>query len=122
MTHFLQIKLYKCFNRDILPKIDELAVEQGKTRSDVIRDILYAKFSYTAVPRSQDQTNEDCIEERQEEEKIKDCILVRVDEEYRHMFFKYILEKPGRLDHKYRRSLNEILYNYFDMAIPRVLH
>ncbi len=121
MTPFLEIKLYKGFNRDILLKIDELAAEQGKTRSDIIRDILYARFGYIPLPRSQDQINEDYIEEQREEQKIKDCIVVKVDGEYRQMFFRYILAQPGRLDHKYRRSLNEILYHYFDMAAPRVL-
>src|SRR5674536_177012 len=80
MTLFVQISRNKNFNTNILPKIDALAEEQGKNRSDVIRDILYARFGYEPEPRSQDNINEDLIKERQEEEKVKcRCIIVRVD-------------------------------------------
>ena len=44
MFPYLEIKLYRDFEKNILPKIDALAEEQGKTRSDVIRDILYRRF------------------------------------------------------------------------------
>jgi hypothetical protein len=103
----------------ILPKIDALTEEQGKNRPDVIRDILYARFGYIPLPWSQDKTNEDRIEERQEEEKVKcRCIIVRVDKEYRLMFFEYIIAQPGRLDRNYRGYINQTLYHYFDMAVP----
>src|SRR5665647_2456552 len=120
MTLFVQISRNKDFNTSILPKIDALAEEQGKTRSDVIRDILYARFGYISLPRSQDQVNEDHIKERQEEMKVqRRCIIIRVDKEYRLMFFEFVLTQPGRLDRNYRRYLNQILYHYFDMAVPR---
>ena len=123
MTLFVQISRNKDFNTNILPKIDALAEEQGKTRSDVIRDILYSRFGYEPKPRSQDKINEDHVAERQEETKVKcRCIVVRVDKEYRDMFFKYILTQPGRLDRNYRSYLNQTLYHYFDMALPRLLH
>ena len=64
MALFLEIKRYRDFDRDVLPKIDALAAEQNRTRPDVIRDILYAKFDYKPESRSQDQINEDHIEER----------------------------------------------------------
>ena len=67
MFPFLEIKHYRDFNKNILPKIDALAAEQNRTRSDVIRDILYARFGYIPVSRSQDKINEDHVEERQEE-------------------------------------------------------
>jgi len=50
----LEIKRYKDFKKDILPKIDALVAEQNRTRSDIIRDILYAKFGYEPDPWSQD--------------------------------------------------------------------
>ena len=123
MFPFLEIKHYRDFDKNILPKIDALAAAQGKTRSDVIRDILYARFGYIPLPRSQDKINEDHVEERQEETKVKyRCIVVRVDKEYRRLFFEYIIAQPGRLDRNYRRYLNQTLYHYFDMAVPRLLH
>ena len=100
MFPFLQIERYRDFNKNILPKIDTLAAEQNRTRSDVIRDILYARFGYISRPRSQDQVNEDRIEERQEETKVKySCIVVRVDKEYRWMFFEFIIAQPGTVLH-----------------------
>jgi hypothetical protein len=123
MFPFLEIKHYRDFDKNILPKIDAIAAGQDKTRSDVIRDILYARFGYISLPRSQDQVNEYRIEERQEETRVKcRCIVVRVDKEYRDMFFQFIVEQPGRLDRNYRRYLNQTLYHYFDMAVPRLLH
>src|SRR5665647_1690665 len=119
----LRQPVYRDFDKNILPKIDALAAEHNRTRSDVIRDILYARFGYISLPRSQDQVNEDRIEERQEEIKVKcRCIVVRVDREYRLMFFEFIIAQPGRLDRNYRRYLNQTLYHYFDMAVPRLLH
>ena len=104
MFPFLEIKHYRDFNKNILPKIDALAAEQNRTRSDVIRDILYARFGYIPLPRSQDKINEDLIKERQEETIVQHrCIIVRVDKEYKDLFFKYILTQPGRLDRNYRR-------------------
>jgi hypothetical protein len=123
MFPFLEIKHYRDFDKNILPKIDALATEQNRTRSDVIRDILYARFGYIPLSRSQDKINEDLIKERQEETKVKcRCIIVRVDGKYKDLFFKYILTQPGRLDRNYRRYLNQTLYHYFDMAVPRLLH
>jgi len=81
MTLFMQISRNKDFNTNILPKIDALAEEQGKTRSDVIRDILYRRFGYIPLPRSQDKINEDRVEERQEERSVQHrCIIVRDSE------------------------------------------
>src|SRR5665647_726711 len=123
MTLFVQISRNKDFNANILPKIDALAEEQGKNRSDVIRDILYARFGYEPEPQSQDNINEDLIKERQEEEKVKcRCIIVRVDGEYKDLFFQFIVEQLGRLDRNYRSYLNQTLYHYFDIAVPRLLH
>jgi len=123
MFPFLEIKHYRDFDKNILPKIDALAAEQGKNRSDVIRYILYARFGYISLPRSQDQINEDHAAERQEGKSVQHrCIIVRVDKEYRDMFFQFIVEQPGRLDRNYRSYLNQTLYHYFDMAVPRLLH
>lgn len=123
MFPFLEIKHYRDFDKNILPKIDALAVEQGKTRSDIIRDILYARFDYEPEPLSQDNINEDRIEERHEERSVQHrCIIVRVDREYRLMFFEYIIAQPGRLDRNYRKYLNQCMYHYFDMVVPRLLH
>lgn len=123
MIPFLEIKRYKGFEKDILPKIDALAAEQNRTRSDIIRDILYAKFGYEPELRSQDQINEDYVEERKEEVELKySCIVVRVDKEYRWMFFKYLISLPGRLDHNYRRTLNQTLYDYFKVEAPKYLN
>ena len=123
MFPFLEIKHYRDFDKNILPKIDALAAEQNRTRSDVIRDILYARFGYIPLSRSQDKINEDHAAERQEEKKVKcRCIIVRVDGEYKDLFFKYILTQPGRLDRNYRVYINQILYHYFDMAVPTLLH
>jgi hypothetical protein len=44
MFPFLQIKRYKDFEKNILPKIDAIAEEKGKTVSDLVRDILYARL------------------------------------------------------------------------------
>ena len=119
MTLFVQISRNKDFNTTILPKIDALAEEQGKNRSDVIRDILYARFGYIPLPRSQDKIIEDLIKERQEETKVKcRCIVIKVDGKYKDLFFKYILTQPGRLDRNYRGYINQTLYHYFDMAVP----
>jgi len=118
MFPFLQIKRYKDFDKNILPKIDAIAEKQGKTRSDLVRDILYARFGYKPKLRSQDQINEDYAVERQEETKVEyRCIVVRVDNEYRDLFFKYILTQPGRLDRNYRKYLNQTLYHYFDIEV-----
>src|SRR5665647_2548182 len=123
MTLFVQISRNKDFNTSILPKIDAIAEEQGKTRSDVIRDILYSRFDYTPLPRSQDKINEDRIEERQEEQSLQHrCIIVRVDGKYKDLFFKYILTQPGRLDRNYRRYINQTLYHHFGMAAPTLPH
>ena len=123
MFPFLEIKHYRDFDKNILPKIDALAAEQNRTRSDVIRDILYARFGYIPKPRSQEQINEDHTAERQEGKSVQyRCIVVRVDKEYRDLFFKYILTQPGRLDRNYRGYINQTLYHYFDMAVPRLLH
>jgi len=122
MSSYLEFKRYKGFEKDILPKIDVLAAEQNRTRSDIIRDILYAKFGYEPKTRSQDQISEDHIEERKEEVEQKyKCIVVRVDKEYRWMFFKRIIEMPGRMDHNYRRTLNQTLYDYFKIETPKYL-
>jgi len=120
MFPFLEIKHYRDFDKNILPKIDALAAEQNRTRSDVIRDILYARFDYTPRSRSQDKINEDLIKERQEGKSVQHrCIVVRVDGEYKDLFFKYIIAQPGRLDRNYRSYLNQCMYHYFDMAVPR---
>jgi hypothetical protein len=79
MTQFLQIEHSRDFDKNILPKIDELAAEQGRNRPDIIRDILYAQFSYIPMPRSQDQINEDHVEEPREETKVKNCIETAQD-------------------------------------------
>ena len=71
MFPFLQIKRYKDFDKNILLKIDAIAEKQGKTRSDLVRDILYARFGYIPLPRSPEQVNEDRIEERHEENLAK---------------------------------------------------
>ena len=119
----MQISRNKDFNTNILPKIDALAEEQGKTRSDVIRYILYARFGYIPLPRSPEQVNEEHAAERQEEKKVKcRCIIVRVDGKYKDLFFKYILTQPGRLDRNYRVYINQTLYHYFDMGVPRLLY
>jgi hypothetical protein len=87
---------------EVLPKIDALAAKQNRTRSDVIRDILHARFCYNPEPRSQDQVNEDNIEEYQKETNAEyPCIEVRVDAEFRWKFFGYLISQPGRLDRKY---------------------
>ena len=123
MFPFLQIKHYRDFDKNILPKIDALAAAQNRTRSDVIRDILYARFSYEPEPRSPEKVNEDRIKELQEGKSVQHrCIIVKVDGEYRLMFFEYIIGQPGRLDRNYRRYLNQTLYHYFDMAVPRLPH
>jgi len=123
MIPSLQIKRYKDFEKNILPKIDSLAAEQNRTRSDIIRDILYAKFGYEPMPRSQDQVNEDHIEERKEETNFKyRCIIVRVDKEYREIFFKYLISLSGSLNQKYRRTLNQSLYDYFGVEAPKYLN
>ncbi|OEU41309.1 hypothetical protein BGV40_15610 [Methanosarcina sp. Ant1] len=81
---------------------------------------MYARFGYFPLPRSQDNINEDLIKERQEEEKVKcRCIVIRVDGKYKDLFFEYIIAQPGRLDRNYRRYLNQTLYHYFDMVVPR---
>jgi predicted GTPase len=119
MFPFLQIKRYRDFNKNILPKIDALAAEQNRTRSDVIRDILYGRFGYIPLSRSPEQVNEDHAAERQEGKSLQHCcVIVRVDKEYKDMFFKYILTQPGGLERNYRRYLNQTLYHYFDMAVP----
>jgi len=88
MFPFLQIKRCRDFDKNILPKIDALAEEQGKTRSDIIRDILYRRFGYISLPRSPEQVSEDHAAERQEGKSVQHrCIIVRVDKEYRDMFF-----------------------------------
>jgi len=51
MFPFLEIKHYRDFDKNILPKIDALAAAQNRTRSDVIRDILYARFGYIPLSR-----------------------------------------------------------------------
>ena len=123
MFPYLEIKLYRDFEKNILPKIDALATEQNRTRSDMIRDILYARFGYISLPRSQDQVNEDHAAERQEGKSVQHrCIIIRVDREYRDMFFQFIVEQPGRLDRNYRRYLNQTFYHYFGMAAPTLLH
>jgi hypothetical protein len=123
MTLFVQISRNKDLNTNILPKIDALAAAQNRTRSDVIRNILYARFGYEPEPRSQDKINGDHAAEIQEEMKVqRRCIIIRVDKEYRLMFFEFVLTQPGRLDRNYRRYLNQILYHYFDMAVPRLLY
>lgn len=38
------------------------------------------------------------------------------------MFFKYIIEMPGRMDHNYRRILNQTLYDYFNIEAPKYLN
>jgi len=89
----------------------------------MIRDILYARFGYIPLPRSQDKLNEDHAAERQEGKSVQHhCIIVRVDKEYRDMFFQFIVEQPGGLERNYRSCLNQTLYHYFDMAVPRLLH
>jgi hypothetical protein len=123
MTLFVQISRNKDFNTNILPKIDALAAEQNRTRSDVIRDILYARFGYEPESQSPEQVNEDRIEERHEERSVqRRCIIVRVDKEYKDLFFEFILTQPGRLDRNYRSYINQTLYHYFGMAVPRLLH
>jgi len=123
MNLFLVIKRYKDFNTNILQKIDALAAAQNRTRSDVIRNILYARCGYIPVPRSQDKINEDHLKERQEGKSVQHrCLTVRVDGEYKDLFFKHILTQPGRLDRNYRRYLNQILYHHFGMAAPTLLH
>ena len=123
MTPFLEIKRYRDFDRDVLPKIDALAAEQNRTRPDIIRAILYAKFDYKPEPKSQDQINEDHIEEQQQETKVEyPCIEVRVDVEFRWMFFGYLLSQPGSLISKYRKYLNQTLYDYFGMEAPKLLN
>ena len=88
MFQYLEIKLYRDFEKNILPNIDSLATELNRTRLDVIRDILYARFGYIPLPRSQDKINEDHTAERHEERSVQHrCIIVRVDKEYRDMFF-----------------------------------
>jgi predicted GTPase len=122
MFPFLEIKHYRDFNKNILPKIDALAEEQGKTRLDVIRDILYARFGYIPLSRSQDKINEDHAAERQEERSVQHrCIIVRVDGKCKDLFFKYIIAQPGRLDRNYRRYLNQTLYHYFGMTAPTLI-
>jgi len=123
MIPFLEIKRYKDFEKNILPKIDVIVAEQNRTRSDVIRDILYSRFSYEPVPRSQDLINEDHIEERNKEIESKyRCIIVRVDKEYREIFFKYLISLSGSLNQKYRRTLNQTLYDYFKIEAPKYLN
>jgi hypothetical protein len=78
--------------------------------------------SYPHHIKVTDQINEDLIEEKKEEVELKyKCIVVRVDKEYRWVFFKYLISLPGRLDHNYRRTLNQTLYDYFKIETPKYL-
>ena len=92
MTGLLEIKRDKDFIKNILPKIDALAAEQNKTRTDVIRDILYASSNYKPRPRSPEKVNKVHIEEQQDERSMqKRRILVAVDMVYRMRFTNIFL-------------------------------
>ncbi|MGB9927241.1 MAG: hypothetical protein ACPK85_02400 [Methanosarcina sp.] len=49
LTPFLRIKRSKYFNKDILPRVEAPATEQERNRSDIIRDILYAKLTISQM-------------------------------------------------------------------------
>ena len=116
---FLKIKRDNDFNKDILPKIDALAAEQGRIRSDVIRDILYAKFDYEPIAKSQKQINKDHTEERQRERELNyQYIAFRVDKRYLYMFYLNMVAYPGRLDKNCDSFFYQALYEYFVMLVP----
>ena len=85
MAPFLRIKRDKDFNKDILPRIDALAAEKGRTRSDIIRDILYTRFGYEPMARSQKQIDKDHIEEKQREK----------ESNYRYILVLYLSIQQG---------------------------
>jgi hypothetical protein len=119
MTGILQIKRDKDFNKNILPKIDALAAEQNKTRTDVIRDILYARSRYEPKPCSPEKVNEDHIKERQAEKELSyRFIVVTVDNNYRDSFYEYLITLTGRLDNNYNSYINQTLCHYFGMEVP----
>jgi hypothetical protein len=93
------VVLDKSFKENILPHIDEEASLQGKTRADIIRDILYSKCHWTPAKRSQEQREYDFNIEQQ---KNKDgymadtiagapCLWVSVDWEFLELFILDII-------------------------------
>jgi hypothetical protein len=119
MTGFLQIKRDKDFYNNILPKIDALAAEQNRTRSDIIRDILYSRSGYEPKPRSHEKVNEDHVKERQAVKELNyRFIVVTVNNNYRDSFYEYLITLTGRLDSNYNTYMNQTLYHYFGMEVP----
>lgn len=88
------VMLDKPFKTNILPLIDEEAFRKGKTRADIIRDILYSYYHWNPAKRSQEQREYDFNIEQQ---KNKDgymadtiagvpCLWVSIDREFLDLF------------------------------------
>lgn len=119
MSPFLQINRFKDFNKDILPQIETFAIEQSKSRSDVIRNILYTKFDYEPKARLQDLINKDYIEEKQKEKELNYCyIVIKVDNAYRDMFYTNMIAYPGNLGRNCNCYFNQALYEYLGLEVP----
>ena len=119
------VMLDKPFRANILPLIDGEASRKGKTRADIIRDILYSYYHWTPTKRSKEQREYDFNIEQQ---KNRDgymadtvagvpCLWVSVDREFLDIFILDTINQCPNDDEKmekhYCKTSREILQQHF---------
>lgn len=119
------VMLDKSFKSNILPLIDEEASRKGKTRADIIRDVLYSYYHWTPAKRSQEQLEYDFNIEQQ---KNKDgymadtiagvsCLWVSVDWEFLDLFMLYAVNQcpndDEEMEKQYCKTFLKILQQHF---------
>ena len=118
---YLKLNLAKQKKEDLLPHIDKLAIN-GKTRNEVVRDLLYNYLQFIPEPRSEFQCKIDRNTEQLEEKKLhcKSLVFV-VDGMFRLELFHYAINHYHDGMRRHRKVIKCILYESVGLEKPSYL-
>ncbi len=115
----LLVKMDKSFRGSILPLIDSEAKQKGKTRADIVRDVMYSRFYYTPKTRTKTQLeydyNVECRHNKDDRPEYKrlGSLYVSIDRDFLDLYMQAVLDRKGGLDKNYWGLSREILNDHY---------